>query len=140
MNINQLMKQAQVMQKKMKELQEEIAKKEFEGKSGGGIVSVKMSGNGEMHKISIDPSLLKPDDKEILEDLIIAAYNDAKAKAESSGQDFKAEKPRYAIKAGSRTPYIFVKDVVKTFTDLKIFQFNMITSLEGGGTVINPKN
>lgn len=70
----------------------------------------------------------------------VIVYNDAKAKAESSGQDFKAEKPRYAIKAGSRTPYIFVKDVVKTFTDLKIFQFNMITSLEGGGTVINPKN
>jgi nucleoid-associated protein EbfC len=82
MNINQLMKQAQVMQKKMKELQEEIAKKEFEGKSGGGLIVVTMSGNGEMQKISIDPSLLKPEDREILEDLIIAAYNDAKAKAD----------------------------------------------------------
>ncbi|HJK88478.1 MAG: YbaB/EbfC family nucleoid-associated protein [Candidatus Megaira endosymbiont of Mesostigma viride] len=83
MNINQLMKQAQVMQKKMKELQEEIAKKEFEGKSGGGLILVTMSGNGEMQKISIDPSLLKPEDREILEDLIIAAYNDAKADQES---------------------------------------------------------
>lgn len=69
----------------------------------------------------------------------VQVYNDAKEKAESSNQEFKAEKPRYAIKAGSKTPYIFVKDVVKTFTDLKIYQFNMITSLEGGGTVINPK-
>ncbi|MBP9778125.1 MAG: YbaB/EbfC family nucleoid-associated protein [Rickettsiaceae bacterium] len=87
MNINQLMKQAQVMQKKMKELQEEIAKKEFEGKSGGGVILVTMSGNGEMQKISIDPSLLKPEDREILEDLIIAAYNDAKAKADQESKN-----------------------------------------------------
>jgi DNA-binding YbaB/EbfC family protein len=82
MDINQLMKQAQVMQKKMKEMQEDIAKKEFQGKSGGGLVLVTMTGNGEMHKISIDPSLIKAEDREILEDLIIAAYNDAKAKAD----------------------------------------------------------
>jgi biopolymer transport protein ExbD len=69
----------------------------------------------------------------------VQVYNDAKAKAQESNAEFKAEKPRYAIKAASKTPYIFVKDVVKTFTDLKIYQFNMITSLEGGGTVINPK-
>ena len=87
MNINQLMKQAQVIQKKMKELQEEIAKKEFEGKSGGGLILVTMSGNGEMQKISIDPSLLKPEDREILEDLIIAAYNDAKAKADQESKN-----------------------------------------------------
>ena len=68
MDINQLMKQAQVMQKKMKDMQEQIAKKEFQGKSGGGLVIVTMTGNGEMQKISIDPSLLKSDDKEILED------------------------------------------------------------------------
>ena len=57
------------MQKKMKEMQEEIAKKEFQGKSGGGLVLVTMTGNGEMHKISIDPSLIKAEDREILEDL-----------------------------------------------------------------------
>jgi biopolymer transport protein ExbD len=68
----------------------------------------------------------------------VQAYNDAKAKAEETKQDFKAEKPRYAIKASAKTKYIFVKDVVKQFTDLKIFQFNLITSLEGGGTVIHP--
>jgi biopolymer transport protein ExbD len=69
----------------------------------------------------------------------VQVYNDAKQKALESNADFNAEKPRYAIKAASKTPYIFVKDVVKSFTDLKIYQFNMITSLEGGGTVINPK-
>ncbi|MCA0430294.1 MAG: biopolymer transporter ExbD [Bacteroidetes bacterium] len=68
----------------------------------------------------------------------VRVYNEAKAEATASGQDFKAEKPRYAIKCDSKTKYIFVKNVVKTFTDLKIFQFNLITSLEGGGTVIEP--
>jgi biopolymer transport protein ExbD len=67
----------------------------------------------------------------------VKAYNDAKEKAEAAGQDLKAEKPRYAIKCDGGTKYIYVKDVVKTFTDLKIFQFNLITSLEGGGTVLD---
>ena len=87
MNINQLMKQAQVMQKKMKEMQAEIAKKEFEGKSGGGLVNISMSGNGEMYKISIEQSLLKPEEKEMLEDLIIAAYHDAKIKADNESKN-----------------------------------------------------
>lgn len=87
MNINQLMKQAQAMQKKMKELQEEIASREFEGKSGGGLVLVLMSGDGQMRKVTIDPSLLKADDKEILEDLIVAAHNDAKIKAEQDSKN-----------------------------------------------------
>lgn len=69
----------------------------------------------------------------------VEVYNEAKQKAQDANQEFSAEKPRYAIKAASKTPYIFVKDVVKNFTDLKIYQFNLITSLEGGGTVINPK-
>ena len=67
----------------------------------------------------------------------VLAYNEAKEKAETSGQDFKAEKPRYAIKCDGKPKYILVKDVVKTFTDLKIYQFNLITSLEGGGTVLD---
>ncbi len=82
MNINQLMKQAQSMQKQMKEMQEKMAQKIFEGKSGGGLVVVNMTGNGEMKKLSIDDSLMKAEDKEMLEDLIIAAYNDAKGKAD----------------------------------------------------------
>lgn len=68
----------------------------------------------------------------------VEMYEDAKAKAADQKTDFKAEKPRYAIKCAAQTPYIYVKDVVKSFTDLKIYQFNLITSLEGGGTVIEP--
>ena len=86
MNINQLMKQAQVMQKKMKEMQEEIASKQYVGKSGGGLVTVSMSGSGEMLKVSLDLSLLKVDEKEMLEDLIVAAHNDAKAKADEDSK------------------------------------------------------
>lgn len=66
----------------------------------------------------------------------ILAYKEAQDKAKAANQEFKAEKPRYAIKCDSKTKYIYVKDVVKTFTDLKIYQFNLITSLEGGGTVL----
>ena len=68
----------------------------------------------------------------------VETYNAAKAKAEETKQEFKAEKPRYAIKCAASTKYIYVKDVIKNFTDLKIYQFNLITSLEGGGTVIEP--
>lgn len=68
----------------------------------------------------------------------VKTYEAAKKKAMDSNTDFKAEKPRYAIKCDGGTKYVFVRDVVKTFTDLKIYQFNLITSLEGGGTVIEP--
>jgi len=87
MDINKLMKQAQSMQKKMQEMQEEIARKEFVGKSGGGLVSVIMSGSGEMKKTLIDPSLLQVEEKEMLEDLIVAAHNDAKTKADEESKN-----------------------------------------------------
>jgi hypothetical protein len=60
----------------------------------------------------------------------VKIYNEARKKAEENNQELKAEKPRYAIKCDSKTKYIYVKDIVKAFTDLKIFQFNLITSLE----------
>lgn len=69
----------------------------------------------------------------------VKIYNELKKKAEETGQELKAEKPRYAIKCDAKTKYIFVKDVIKTFTDLKIYQFNMITTLEGGGTILDNK-
>ena len=87
MDINKLRKQAQTMQKKMQSMQEEIAKKDFEGKSGGGLVTITMSGSGQMRKVNIDPTLIVADDKEVLEDLIIAAYNEAKAKADEESKN-----------------------------------------------------
>jgi biopolymer transport protein ExbD len=60
----------------------------------------------------------------------VKIFNDARDKAHAANQDFKGEKPRYAIKCDAQTKYIVVKDIVKIFTDLKIYQFNLITSLE----------
>ena len=71
------------VQSKMENLQEEIAAMEVEGVSGGGLVKVRLTGKGNMTGVTIDPSLIKEDEAEILEDLIVAAHNDAKAKAET---------------------------------------------------------
>ena len=68
----------------------------------------------------------------------VRTFEAAKIKAKESNSEFKSEKPRYAIKCASSTKYIYVKEVIKTFTDLKLYQFNLITTLEGGGTVIDP--
>ena len=76
-----VMKQAKALQEKMQSLQDEVAGMEVEGTAGGGLVSVVLSGKSEMKRLKIDPSLLKPEEAEILEDLIVAAANDARAKA-----------------------------------------------------------
>jgi len=86
-NIGQIMKQAQQMQTKMAELQEQLAGLEVSGSSGGGMVQVTMSGKGELRGVKIDPSLANPDDVEVLEDLIMAAANDAKSKVEARVQE-----------------------------------------------------
>ncbi|HZV20713.1 MAG TPA: YbaB/EbfC family nucleoid-associated protein [Hyphomicrobiales bacterium] len=79
-----LMKQAQELQTKMTEMQAELESLQVEGTSGGGLVRLAMTGKGALAKISIDPSLLKPEEAEILEDLIVAAHGDAKQKAEQA--------------------------------------------------------
>jgi DNA-binding YbaB/EbfC family protein len=86
-NIGQIMKQAQQMQTKMAELQEQLAGLEVSGSAGGGMVEVTMSGKGELRGVRIDPSLANPDDIEVLEDLIMAAANDAKSKVEVRVQE-----------------------------------------------------
>lgn len=82
-----LMKKAGEMQAKMQEMQEEAANAEVEGTAGGGLVTVTLSGKGELKGVKIDPSLLKEDEGEILEDLLIAAHNDAKGKSEAVMQE-----------------------------------------------------
>jgi nucleoid-associated protein EbfC len=82
-----IMKQAQAMQQKMQAAQEELDRIEVEGGSGGGLVKVTMSAKGQLKAVSIDPSLMNPDEKEILEDLILAAVNDARTKAERATQE-----------------------------------------------------
>ena len=86
-NIGQMLKQAQAMQAKMAELQESLGSMEIEGAAGGGMVSVTLNGKGEMRALKIDPTLASPDEVEVLEDLIVAAFNDAKAKVEVRVQE-----------------------------------------------------
>ena len=87
MDIMKMMKQAKQMQEQMGSLQEEIASVSVEGTAGGGMVSVTMTGKGELTALKIDPSLVKEEDVEILEDLILAAHQDAKAKSEALLQE-----------------------------------------------------
>ncbi len=81
-NLGQMMKQAQEMQNKMAEMQAKLDQVEVTGASGGGMVSVTLTGKGEMRKIKLDKSLMDPEEVEMLEDLILAAFNDARGKVE----------------------------------------------------------
>ena len=78
-----LMKQAAELKSKMEAMQTELDQIEVDGTSGGGLVTVKLSGKGEMKAVKIDDSLVKPSEKEIVEDLIVAAHADARRKAEA---------------------------------------------------------
>ena len=86
-NLGNMMKQAQQLQKKMAEAQEKLKEIEVESSSGGGLIKITANAKGEVKKINIDKSLLKPDEKEILEDLIMAALNDVKKKGEDASQE-----------------------------------------------------
>jgi len=86
-NLGQLMKQAQEMQDKMAEMQDSLVSIEIEGVAGAGLVKVTLNGKGEMRRLHIDPTLASPDEAEILEDLIVAAHNDAKGKIEARVQE-----------------------------------------------------
>ena len=82
-----LMKQAAQLQTKMQALQAELDTVEVEGTAGGGIVTVKLSAKGDLKGVNVDDSLLKPSEKEILEDLLVAAHADARRKAEAVMQE-----------------------------------------------------
>jgi DNA-binding YbaB/EbfC family protein len=94
-----MMKKAQAMQARLQDVQEELGKLDVEGEAGGGLVRVTLSAKGEMRAARIDPSLLTPADKEMVEDLIVAAHSDAKRKADA----LAAEKMR-EVTAGLPLP------------------------------------
>ena len=85
-NLGNMLKQAQQMQSKMAEMQAALEAATMEGQAGAGMVRVTLSGKGDLKQVKIDPSLFKEDDVEVLEDLIVAAHNDAKAKSEAEMQ------------------------------------------------------
>ncbi|MEZ5839789.1 MAG: YbaB/EbfC family nucleoid-associated protein [Hyphomicrobiales bacterium] len=82
-DFGKMLKQAQELQGRMAKLNEEVESLEIEGKAGGGLVTVVLNGKNELKTVRIDPSLMKPEEVEILEDLIVAAQADARQKAET---------------------------------------------------------
>lgn len=86
-----MMSKVKDMQARMQKMQEELVELEFEGQSGAGLVTIILNGKGEMKRIVIDPSLMKPEETEILEDLIVAANQDAKGKVEAGLQEKMTE-------------------------------------------------
>ena len=84
MDVNQIMQQAQAMQIEMQKLQNTLGDIEVEGTAGGGLVTITITCKGEARKVKLDPSVADPSDVETLEDLIVAAFNDAKAKADET--------------------------------------------------------
>ncbi len=101
-NMNDLLRQAQVMQNKIAKMQEELGQKSFEASSGGGMVKAEVSGNQELRSINIDPKALEGGDVEMLQDLIVAAVNEAGRIAKES-----MEREMSAISGGIKLPGVF---------------------------------
>ena len=105
MNIQGIMKQAQMMQKRMEETQAKLTQQEVEGSSGAGMVKVTMNGKFEAKKVSIDKSLLVADEVDILEDLLVAALNDAHNKADKLMEDGMKEVTGGVNLGGLKLPF-----------------------------------
>ncbi len=90
-NIGNMLKQAQQMQAKMAEMQERLASLEVEGGAGAGLVAVTITGKGDVKRVKIDKSLVDPEEVEVLEDLVVAAIADAKAKTDTMMQEEMAK-------------------------------------------------
>ncbi len=104
-NIGQLMKQAQMMQDNMRRMQEQLATLEVEGQAGAGMVKVQMTCKHEVKRVSIDPSLVG-DDREMLEDLLVAAFNDAARKVESTiAEKMSGMTAGLGLPAGFKLPF-----------------------------------
>jgi DNA-binding YbaB/EbfC family protein len=105
-NLGQMLKQAQAMQARMAELQSQLEQVEMTGGAGGGMVSVTVNGKGEARQVKIDPSLVDPEETEVLEDLIVAAFNDAKAKVEAHvAQEMSKLTGGLNLPAGMKLPF-----------------------------------
>ena len=101
-----MMKQAKQLQEKMQAMQEEIAAMSVEGSAGGGMVSVVTNGKGDVRSLRIDPSLMKPEEVEIVEDLIVAALADARGKAEMAvAEKMQAMTGGLGLPAGMKLPF-----------------------------------
>lgn len=105
LNIQGIMKQAQQMQHKMQETQAKLALEEREGASGGNLVKIVLNGKSEMKSVSIDKSLVNADEVDVLEDLILAAYNDAHSKVDAMMEDGMKEATNGVGLGGLKLPF-----------------------------------
>ena len=106
MNLQKMMKQAQEMQNKMAAMQAKLEESESEGASGGGLVKLVVSGKKSLKKITIDESLLVPAEKEVLEDLIVAAFNDAANKVDHAASEQMSQMTAgLSLPAGMKLPF-----------------------------------
>ena len=106
MDIMGMMKKAQEVQTKLQEAQEELGRVEVEGLSGGGMVRITMTAKGELKGVQIDPSLMTPWDKEMLEDLIMAAFADAKGKADrAAAEKMQSLTAALPLPSGMKLPF-----------------------------------
>ena len=105
-NMSQIMKQAKAMQEKMAEMQKKIEETEIEGNSGGGAVKIVMNGKHEVKSLFLDPSIVNSDEKEVLEDLIIAALNDVNKKiAENTNDQLGSISGGMGLPPGLKLPF-----------------------------------
>lgn len=105
-NLADMMKQMGQMQARMADMQKKLESLQFEGQSGGGLVKVKISGKAQVASVEIDPSLMKPEEKEILEDLLVAALNDAKSKSDgAAASEMKALTGGLPLPPGFSLPF-----------------------------------
>ncbi len=104
-NMSLLMKQAQEMQKKMAESQQALEQKEYEGQAGGGMVKAKVNGKGHAKSFKIDSSIVSKDEIEMLEDLLVAAFNDAKKKQEEDSNSTMSSMFGGNMPAGFKMPF-----------------------------------
>ena len=106
MNLGNMLKQAQQMQNRMAEMQARLEAESVEGAAGGGMVKLTLSGKGELRRVSIDPALMTADDREVLEDLLLAAHADAKAKVEAMmAEEMQKATAGMNLPAGMKLPF-----------------------------------
>jgi DNA-binding YbaB/EbfC family protein len=105
-NLGNMLKQAQQMQTRMQEMQAKLEATEVEGASGGGMVKVRLTGKSELKRVIIDPSLMNADEREVLEDLLVAAHADAKQKVEATmAEEMQKATAGISLPPGMKLPF-----------------------------------
>ncbi len=105
-NLGNMLKQAQQMQARMQEMQARLEAQEVEGSAGAGMVKVTLTGKGDLRRVAIDPSLMTAEDREVLEDLLVAAHADAKQKVEATmAEEMQKATAGLNLPAGMKLPF-----------------------------------